>query len=105
MIDLHLFKIDDGESHSVIAADEDDALRVVIEFGGVVDISTPAEYRASITDLTITKFDDSHVLSVTYDDDRDAAADGAEPGSLKVRRTAREWIDGSGRSYLGGSFW
>lgn len=105
MTDLHLFKIDDGESHSVIAADEDDALSVVIEFGDVVDINTPAEYRASISDLTITKFADSKALSVTYDDFEDAAADGAEPGSLKVSKTAREWIACSGRSYLGGSCW
>lgn len=105
MSSLHLFHIDDGETHSVIAADEDDALAVVIEFGGIGDdVKTPTEYRGAVCDLEIKQLDDNHLLTITYDDHADAEADGAAPGELKVRKTAAEWAAG-GRAYLGGSCW
>jgi hypothetical protein len=107
---LYLWQIDDGESHSVIAADEDDALRLVIEFGGAgADVTTVEEYRGACCDLEITQRADDFALTVSFEDAGDVPGQlvpvAGPAGVVEVTTTAREWIANAGRRYLGGSCW
>lgn len=97
--ELKLWRVLDGEAHSVIAADPDDALKVVIEFGGLVDdsVTTPDEYRAHYHNVSALERTDDYVLNITFD------GDGEDGEDLVVTKTAREWIEQNGRGYLGGT--
>lgn len=80
---MHVFLIEDSERHWVVAEDEEDAMKVLIQTMG-----EPEEEK------TVTRMDDSELLSIRdYD---------AKSGSQSLEKTCGEWVK-EGRGLIASS--
>jgi hypothetical protein len=81
--ELWLWRIEDGETHWLVARDRGDAMRVMID-ASMLD--------ADNDDVVATQLDDDFVLGIRNDDSGE-----------RDRKTAREWVESEGRGYLAGT--
>lgn len=88
---MKVFRIEDGETHWVIAADKDDAVAVMVEFNMADDYSSAEDYRDGAVNRIEEVPGDKPVTVLTDD------------GGDSDTRTAASWARDEGRGYLAGS--
>jgi len=88
---MKVYKIEDGETHFVVADSEDDAIAVMAS-SGVCEAESPDAYRRDY-DPIVERLADDYMIGIRNDD-----------AGTKERRTALAWT-AEGRGYLCGTCW